>query len=67
MTAKDKKCVRSGCSDTGTMAVRTRAPEGKSLTTQFWQDEADAPSTADRYCGQHAVELVFGLAKTYAR
>lgn len=51
------------CPREATMAVRTTAPRDKCLTTQFWQDEADAPKTASRYCVVHGVEIVRDLAK----
>jgi hypothetical protein len=44
------------------MAITNRAPTGKGLITTVYQDEADAPKKAGRYCGEHGVHLAANLA-----
>ena len=56
------ECADKECAAVAIMAIRNTAPQGKSLVTTIWQDEADAPKTAQRYCGRHGVHLAANLA-----
>jgi hypothetical protein len=56
------KCGHDSCPNPGIMAIRIHAPRDKSLVHTVWQDEADAPKVATRYCGPHGVALAASLA-----
>ena len=56
------QCSTKDCTQEAITAIRNTAPRGKALVTTIWQDEADAPKTAARYCGKHGVELAANLA-----
>lgn len=55
------RCQSGSCEAEAITAIRSTVPRGKSLVTTIWQEEADAPATAQRYCGTHGVNLAANL------
>ena len=66
MANKNGGCQSGDCPYEADLAIGTVEPKGKSMKHTIYNDPADAPANATRYCILHGLQLAGALAQLSA-
>lgn len=64
MAESEATCTDKDCERPARCAIRTTRPTRGDIRVTLYADDRTAPKTSPRYCHEHGVALVTGLART---